>query len=642
MNSRRTRPGRRGALGAVLALGSIVFASASCGADGDVTGDGGTTPPPCTTCPPGADPASFDACGGRIVVNGAIDGAEYVKQALAADRATIDCRLGASFAVAHPGAPDDRPTAYEPPLQTTTLGRHGQPFNYQLGGPPSVTPPADNVFGSANDQVLYAADQPDDPGVARITTYDWESNVISAHPEPVWWGVGHPKGRNTDPAVDVTFEGTKARAWASALGRPFGDPFAIARSSQSWSNDALVVYKPGFFGATGTQTSSSTYPFFQFPKNKVVMAIAVTSVNELTLVALWDTDTKKGQLAVLANLARGLEPYHTWPYFGLPNGGSYTAFKLMGYVDLPFATPTAISASTNVDQPVLRDQQGGWALLDQQSIRDEVRSGPTQIRVATAGYAVVASRWESKVAFIDLQAIFAFLRERYLTTDANFKEASVTDPAAWPYTFDAQPTIAPKVVKVIDVPYPTAVLAGSRRYEDDTRVHVAQLDGTLTTYDASGLGSDAAANPDDIRPIGSVQVGASPTSLAWPRQQDPLSKDASPYVYNPIVIAVSRAERQVSWVTTSKKDGSSVYRRFRDSRLSDPVAIEFVSNAYVATIADFNGKKVVTYRFGPTPDDQLTPKRTIGMGPDGKDQVECGGEMAFPGKVFLLSSTNVN
>ena len=47
---------------------------------------------------------AFDACGGKIVgPGGVIDPVEYQKQALAWDRATIDCRLGTSFAAAYPG-----------------------------------------------------------------------------------------------------------------------------------------------------------------------------------------------------------------------------------------------------------------------------------------------------------------------------------------------------------------------------------------------------------------------------------------------------------------------------------------------------------------------------------------------------------
>lgn len=636
---------RRSAIASIVSFAVACIVASCGGTEGEGSSGssgGGSSGGRCTDCPPGADPTAFDACGGRIVsASGVIDAAEYKKQALATDSATINCRLGATFDSAHPGAPDDRPLAYQPPRKISTLGRNGASYEYELGGPPTEEPPADQRYGSVNDQVLYTPDADDDPGLDRITTYDWGNNTIMEHPEPVWWGQGTPKGRNTDPAVDTTWNEAKSAVWQAALGRPLTRAFTMARSTQTWSNDALVAFKPNFIGATGTQTSASTYPHFMFPANKVVMSIAVTSANELTLVALWDTDTQKGQVAVLANLALGMSPTHSWTYFGLPNAASYTAFKLMGYIDLPFATPTAIAAAANADHFALGATDGNWASLDKQETRDQVRSGPDQIQVATAGYAVVASRWESKVAFIDLQGIFAFLRERYLTTDAFYKEASVKDPAAWPYTFQSQPAITPKVVKVVDVPYPTVVLAGGRRYVDDTRVHVAQLDGTLTTYDVATLGNDSDAKADDIKVMSTINIGASPTALAWPRSEDRLEKEAHPLSFNPVVVAVSRAERKISWVVTSK-EGSKVFRTFRDKRLGDPVDIDFGERSYLATVADFTGKKVATFRFGATPADHLAPDNAVGMGADGKADVECGGEMSFQGSPFMVSSTNVN
>lgn len=60
------------------------------------------------------------------------------------------------------------------------------------------------------------------------------------------------------------------------------------------------------------------------------------------------------------------------------------------------------------------------------------------------------------------------------------------------------------------------------------------------------------------------------------------------------------------------------------------------------TLADFHGRKVINYRFAPAPSDALTPHRSIGMGADGTAASECGGELAMPGAVFRVSSTNVN
>ena len=79
-----------------------------------------------------------------------------------------------------------------------------------------------------------------------------------------------------------------------------------------------------------------------------------------------------------------------------------------------------------------------------------------------------------------------------------------------------------------------------------------------------------------------------------------------------------------------------------DSRIDDPVDIDVGERAYVMAVADWKGKKVVTYRFAPTPGEHLSPSMSFGMGADGKAKVECGGELSIEGHVFKLSSTNVN
>jgi hypothetical protein len=129
--------------------------------------------------------------------------------------------------------------------------------------------------------------------------------------------------------------------------------------------------------------------------------------------------------------------------------------------------------------------------------------------------------------------------------------------------------------------------------------------------------------------------------MAWPRKSDPLEKSSSPYAFNEDLLVVSRAEREIVWIATTKTS-SSVYRRFRDSRMGDPVDIDVGERAYILTVADLHGKKVINYRFAPTPADHISPNQAFGMGADGTAISECGGEMSFPGAVFRISSTNVN
>jgi len=74
----------------------------------------------------------------------------------------------------------------------------------------------------------------------------------------------------------------------------------------------------------------------------------------------------------------------------------------------------------------------------------------------------------------------------------------------------------------------------------------------------------------------------------------------------------------------------------------DPVDIDVGEQAYILTVADFQGHKVINYRFAPTPERMSNGAGAFGMGRFGTDDAECGGELAMQGAVFKVSSTNVN
>jgi hypothetical protein len=617
--------------------GGAVGASASASSTG--TGGGG-----------GA--SAFAACGGLIVdpVTGAIDPAEYTKQASAWSAEILNCRLGPDFAAYHgAGAADDRPTAYEPPNQHTPFGRNGQGTTFQLGGP--ATMDSANIFGSVVDQVLYAPDSDLNPGLDRISTYDWSSNVIVEMPEPVWWGTpacwwpgckSHP-----DPAGQLA-------TWSTALGHPLRHPITAARTYHAWANDALVLFQGGFLGATGTQTSDDHYPYFVFPPGKVPTSLATTSYNEFALVTIWDTDAQKGQVAVLALEGKGLAgATHGWYYIGFPSVGSFTKIKLLGYIDLPdMATPTSIDASgDNAGGVGVGGIQLGLLKLDTPADREQFITGKySKGVIGRSGYAVVASRWENKATFIDLQPLYEYMSSMYLTSQANFDQTKDQgpEPDRWPFTFDGHPEQKPIVLTTLPVDHPKAILAGHHRYYDAmtgdgafTKAYVASLDGTITAYDVTTLDWEAPAKPADVKALFTVQVGRNPTTMIWPRNSDPKDPAASPYEFKNSFIVVSRGDREIDWVTSDETTGS-VFRKLTDTRLDDPVDIDVGERAYVMAVADWKGKKVVTYRFAPTPDDHVSPKMSFGMGADGKADVECGGELPIEGYVFKLSSTNVN
>ncbi|MEO6568654.1 MAG: hypothetical protein ABIO94_07805, partial [Opitutaceae bacterium] len=109
-------------------------------------------------------------------------------------------------------------------------------------------------------------------------------------------------------------------------------------------------------------------------------------------------------------------------------------------------------------------------------------------------------------------------------------------------------------------------------------------------------------------------------------------------------LAVCRGDREIDWVGI-EGTGGRVIRRLRDARLIDPVYAEVADTHGIETpmltVADFNGRKILNYRYG-TLVFATNGGAKFGMGPDGKDEFECGGIMEFPGHPFGVSATNVN
>ena len=67
-------------------------------------------------------------------------------------------------------------------------------------------------------------------------------------------------------------------------------------------------------------------------------------------------------------------------------------------------------------------------------------------------------------------------------------------------------------------------------------------------------------------------------------------------------LACSRGDREIEWVKYTDK-GAQVVRRLRDARLLDPVNVEVSDThgveAAVLTVADFKGRQILNYRYGP-------------------------------------------
>lgn len=583
--------------------------------DGSGTADTGDVPEDA------AEP-DFAACGGAIFdSSGAFVPTEYVKQARLWNREVIDCRLGPSFDALHPDAPDDRPTAWEPPHLSSPDGWYLCP-THELSG--TCDPGCD--YGSTAGQVLYAADDPSDPGVDRVQTYAYESGRICEAPVSGGWLQGpHP-----DPGITT---------WSAALGRTVALPNGFAQTELQQTNAGIMIFPDGLVGATGNQTSGDSKPYVQLPPNKVPTSVAVTLYNEFALVTIWDTDALQGEIAVFALRATAPESFSI-PYFALPNEGGFQNIQLLGYVPLPdLQTPTAISANGNNGRT-----PGGHAIgnefgpmMDDPMVRQMLARDDYERWVPTQGHAVVISRWEHRATFVDLSPLFQFVREVYFGTEEDWQVAKAQD--VWPYSFETNPEMMPLVVATLDVQSPTAVRVGNQPdgftegLQVPFKAWIAEQSGTIRFFDISAFASDTRpVPPASIVEVGSVVAGETITSLSMAGGS------------NGGVVA-SRGDRSVAWVNV-EPDGAVVARRLTDTRLTDPVRVDANDRGPVVTIADFHGQQLVTFRVGRTEDNGGKPPANYGCGEGGTDTecaaFECGGVLSLPGTPYFVGTTNVN
>ena len=582
-----------------------------------------TTPPPTTGSNPGT----------------------YTAAALSWTQAALDTRLGPTFAELNPGAVDDRPTLF---TRTSKMapGYYTRINPWELGDAPG----ADSDYWSDTGQAGYVPDDPaNDPGLDRIQTYAYYNRVFAISPRP-----DYPSGKqHSDPQ-------TREPHYTELNGSPPLQPVAMVRGYGMQQNEQVMVYRDGLFAVAGMQTSRSSserpYPGFKFPRNKVPRAIAVTASNEFALVTIWDTDRHQGQLAVVALEGKFLA-FHTWPYMGLPNQGSFSDFKLLGYIDLPMASPNAVAASSNglwqgpssTDGRVLSQID-----LSNDDVRKLVYDGDWQSVVAKGGYAIVSSTDDNKVVVIDLTPLFAYMRDSYLQSATSYQQTIASRgpaPQEFPQTFEVNPAIVPKIVWEANVPEPTAVLAGiklDRWSKDRFKAYVASRDGTVRILDTSPLMARYSWElRGELKEIGSFKVGRNPVSMAFARHGatnlpllPPLSTGAARAAdpTNNLFYVACRGERSVDAVVTWQGDGQ-VYERIRDSRMGDPVAVSVAVRGNIVTVADFHGKKLISFRMG-----TLNDARNKQVYPPGDPNYdyEFGGEMPLLGSPFLVNSANLN
>lgn len=575
--------------------------------------------------PNGDDPSptAFSACGGKIYdpKTHDFDPAEYVAQARRWDRDALDCRLGPRFDFYHPDDADtDRPTAPEAPRTPHEGGFLCPEFNKDWAGPAT--------YGSTSGQVAFAPDDPGEVGLQRLQTTGWEGSGQCWQPLQG----DHLGGVDPDGAV---------AQWQSQ-GIEVGVPIAKGRTEHAETGDGVVIFSNGLVGTTGTQTSGSSHPTFQLPPNKVPTAVSLTNYNEFALVTIWDTEALRAQVAVF--VLRAKEPASfSIHLFGAPNEGGFDGLQLLGYVDLPddFRTPTSISATGNntqrnghpwIDYEDPHAYQGVGTIFSDLSYGGLVANTAEWIwetdpmegegLFGSAGGALIASRWEDQVLFLDLAPLYAFVRKVYVEPIQNqdnqslFEQASTGD--VWPFDFESNPEMVPTVAGRAPITHPTAVRLGlsPEAFPEGLRTKllawVATLDGTVALFDASSLTGKA---PDAaFEQVASVQADPNITSLHLTNRND-------------AAFVSSRGNRSIQWLSVTP-DALVIDRAFRDSRIDDPVATDRnqrVGN--LITIGDFDGGAV--FNFDSNCD--ATPCTYV-----------FDGELSLPGAVYFVDTANVN
>jgi hypothetical protein len=575
---------------------------------------------------PDAPPAPGTFRDRYITGTGKIERGAYAAECQSADLAAIQRRLGPDYDYFNKGVKRDDPEIH--------LRHESGEYVWKERGKSAV-----DWTGMAG-QIFHVPFKTDNPGVDRMR-FCWSFH--ENHGPAKFWHVYQLRPTMEEWYCKSPDPGVLQPAWVEAAGGKQGllRPVATARSRVSWSNCGIMVFRSGVIGASGYGNNDDKYPCTRLPPGKIPTAVALTPNNEFALVTVWDVERGKGQLAVVALEARALA-HHSWHYAGLPNVGTYTRLKLLGFVDLPdMAAPTAIAAAANVawwkwTTDVSKER------LDTQEVRDRWAKGADDgHRAATAGYAVVLSRGENRASFVDLRPLFQYFASMYFTTPERFDKTKNEGPAPdqWPFTFDKAPEARPKVVQTLPFRQPTAVaagFAGGRSREYASRCFIATLDGQLIACDVGSLnappGAKEAAAPPAVVPVGAVAVGRNPTCIYNGRHGGAERDD---------LVLCCRGDREIVWVTPSGK-GGAVTRRLRDRRLKDPAWLEVTDTrgAAVLTVADFKGARLVNYLTRPI--DSWGEKLFGGLGPDGKADFECTGTMEVPGNPFLLSSAEVN
>ena len=541
------------------------------------------------------------------------------------------------------------------------------PFFWSVGGP--VTSNA-GLFSTNQANALFAADDPTQRvGVSLLQTSAYMYNVFAQLPQLPWQI--YQAGQGIDAPNVMNYK---------AAGITSGNPVAIGRCSgggaPGFCAEGVVAFQNGVLGTVGSNTASNNATTTLGP-NKVPTGVAVTNGNEFALVTVWDTVALKGQVAVvaLAGLCDGCDAmnsaahktngvsyaaWHNWwndwigVYPGLPNMGDTAFMKVLGYVDIPgMAAPTEIAVTTNLN--LFSSMLAGGIFMGAPNSpltsnwQSFASGGSNYGRYAKGGVAVVISKSEQKVAFIDLKPLFSYVNSVYFSSER--RDHQQPSGRRQPVAVHLRPRAPqmPTVIKTVSLgARPTAVR--TTMSTGSPRAWIATQDGTLHIYSLGDYAPGATVTTPSssaIAEVGSVTgIGRNPTSLAASKGE-PSGGTNDPA--NQQVIVGSRGDNKISWVRfDSTGNSGSIVRTIQHNLLTDLIAVEdnenFANSNNLVNVTDYAGKAIRSYRYGPVIfSDSGTACSAPGcpVNAINGSVAEYGGAMAVPGKPFQLYSANV-
>ncbi|MBT2299296.1 hypothetical protein J7E70_02360 [Variovorax paradoxus] len=644
---------------------------------------------PAEGAPPPAPPTGTGGVSGDIVDStGAVVASAYVSMAFKYGQAEgITYRYGAPASKA--GVPT-LPLRGDVGSISHCGGAEGCKVYYQLGRENTA---ADNLYVSTHGAAIGTPEVGNSVtnAVAWFQAQATDRETWMQRPQLLW------QDRTLTPPSIRDYVAAGALALNSAASLPIAEK-RCESSADSPCRMSLVATQgsatePATLFTVGTYTAQQRASV-TFALGKVPTAISITSMSEFALVTVWDTINLKGQIAVVAlggvpsgrtweNTTNWYDWWHDWTDGakpGFPNQGGIGFMKVVGYVDLPanMKAPTAINVTTGsapfdmVVHPVGKEVSSIGALGSPLASNRAkfLPGGEFYEKYAKGGVAVVVSKSEKTVAFVDLGPLFTYFNSMYLDSAASNLETQKLGMGAkqWPYLLAEQLQAMPRVAKVITLASKPAGVQTTATYSHWSKDDRARIPGTpywqttphyprawVATQDGSllifSLGRYAAGpkpttpDPADIAQVGTVSgLGNNITFLSaskgYPGEDNPL---------NEMTFFTARGDRAWGWVKFSANQNSgSVIRKMADSRVDPIVATEadqYSTEGGIVSVADYAGKRIANYRYGPVIYPRPASQTTFCPQPTGcatlTSEGEYAGALDLPFKPFSVHSSNV-